>query len=196
MKVQTYWYLIFYAIHIIGNYYLIVYTNKTNICEYQQLPDILLDTNIYFENLVPYMDILTLLFLIPLLFKNVFNNFEILFKFMGLVAFFRVICNFSTLLPCLTSRYEEQRSREDYLLNYVIGHNYDKIFSGHASLVILCVLITITNNLISDFSKLMMVILGIIYSILIVLTKQHYTVDVVLAYMIVIPLYFSIKDIV
>lgn len=196
MKVQTYWYLIFYIIHIIGNYYLIVYTNKTNICEYEQLPDILLDTNIYFDNLVPYMDVIILLFLLPLLYKNVSNNFETLFKFMGFVAFFRVICNFSTLLPCLKSRYDEERSREDYILNYIIGHNYDKIFSGHTSFVILCMLITITNNLVSDLSKIVMIILGVIYSILIVLTRQHYTVDVVLAYMIVIPLYFSIKDIV
>ena len=193
MKIEVYWYSIFYFLHIITNYYLITYTNNTNIKNISQLPDILLDTNIYFPELLPYMDIIAIFFCIPLIFNNMYKNFEELFKFFGIITFFRNITTFSTILPSIDGRFLEERTDTNYFLNYITGHNYDKIFSGHAAFVIICILITINNNLFNDYN-LILIFLGIIYTFLIIFTKQHYTVDVVLSYMIVIPLYFSLRN--
>ena len=141
------------------------------------------------------MDLLALLFCIPLIFNNTYKNFEELFKFFGIIIFFRNITTFSTILPSIDGRFLEERTNTKYVLNYITGHNYDKIFSGHAAFIILCILITINNNTLNSYNFIL-IILGIVYSFLIIFTKQHYTVDVVLSYMIVVPLYFSLRNVI
>jgi len=196
MKISAYWYLLLYLIHVMGNIILIKLGNSSDIKDRKQLPDIVLDRGIFFKDLIPYMDLLLLTFVIPLFLKDKLFNFITLFKFVGIMAFLRFLTCVSTLLPPIKGRYKKERSDENNLLNYVVGHNYDKIFSGHTGVMLICILITITNNLINKTSQIIISFLGVIYSILILLTRQHYTVDVLLSYMIIIPLYLCLKDII
>ena len=62
--------------------------------------------------------------------------------------------------------------------------------------MLICVLISITENLVNITNKFILAFLGVLYSILILLTRQHYTIDVLLSYMIIVPLYFCLKDII
>ena len=110
------------------------------------------------------------------------------------ISFLRFLTCISTLLPPIKGRYKKERSDDSNLLNYLIGHNYDKIFSGHTGVMLICVLITITNNLVNKTNQIIVSILGVIYSILILLTRQHYTVDVLLSYMIVVPIYYNLYN--
>ncbi len=196
MKISAYWYLILYLIHVLGNVILIRLGNSSDIKNRKQLPDIVLDRGIFFKGLIPYMDLLLISFVIPLFFKDKLSNFITLFKFVGIMAFLRFLTCVSTLLPPIKGRYIKERSDERNFMNYVIGHNYDKIFSGHTGVMLICVLITITNDLVNKIGKITISILGVIYSLLILLTRQHYTVDVLLSYMIIIPLYLCLNDII
>ena len=196
MKISAYWYLILYLMHVLGNYILIKLGNSSDIKNRKQLPDIVLDRGIFFKGLIPYMDFLLILFTIPLFLKDKLSNFITLFKFVGIMAFLRILTCVSTLIPPIKGRYKKERSDKRNLINYVTGNNYDKIFSGHTGVMLICVLITITNDLVSKTSKVIISFLGVFYSILILLTRQHYTVDVLLSYMIIIPLYFCLKDII
>ena len=196
MKISAYWYLILYLIHVLGNIILIKLGNNSDIKNRKQLPDIVLDRGFFFKGLVPYMDLILIIFIIPLFLKYKLSNFITLFKFVGIMAFLRILTCVSTLIPPIKGRYKKERSDENNLLNYVVGHNYDKIFSGHTGVMLICVLISISENLVNITNKFILAFLGVLYSILILLTRQHYTVDVLLSYMIIIPLYFCLKDIV
>lgn len=194
MKISAYWYLLLYLIHVLGNIIIIKLGNSSDIKNRKQLPDLVLDRGLFLKGLLPYMDLLLILFTIPLFFKDKLSNFITLFKFVGIMAFLRFLTCVSTLLPPIKGRYIKERSDENNLLNYLIGHNYDKIFSGHTGVMLICILITITNDLVNKTNQIIISILGVIYSILILLTRQHYTVDVLLSYMIIIPIYYNLHN--
>ena len=196
MKISAYWYLVLYLIHVFGNIILIKLGNSSDIKNRKQLPDIVLDRGVFLKDLLPFMDLILIIFLIPLFLKNKLSNFITLFKFVGIMAFLRTLTCVSTLIPPIKGRYKKERSDESNLLNYVVGHNYDKIFSGHTGVMLICVLISITENLVNITNKFILAFLGVLYSILILLTRQHYTIDVLLSYMIIVPLYFCLKDII
>jgi hypothetical protein len=62
-----------------------------------------------------------------------------------------------------------------------LGYCYDKIFSGHISFIFLCSLFLLETKYISIYT---LACINIINSILIISTRAHYTIDVIIAFMV------------
>ena len=192
---NIYIYLLFYAIHFVGQYKLMKYGSSKNLKKLKQLPDLLLDNLPYYPSLVKYMDIILIAFFIPLTLSNNFINDSILFlKFFSIILVLRLITNFSTIIPPIKCRYNKSRANINKPINYLIGHNYDKIFSGHTSVILILIMIYSSRKIISKNKCFILFIFNIIYSFLILITRQHYTVDVILAYIITIPYFYLLKN--
>lgn len=104
-----------------------------------------------------------------------------MFLIMSMVQFFRFICSFSTVLPPLKNYHDK------YRLGGINGTGTEYIFSGHASYSALSVIYLYKYDIVSPFP---LIIYNIISQSLIVLTRNHYTVDIVLAW-IIVPLVYG-----
>lgn len=123
-----------------------------------------------------YHDIITALFIIPL-----FYNVAMLKEYIGywLVVFtIRVILINITILP----RNKNCNVRK---WNFV-KTCYDKIFSGHFSSVFLAILLYIKYGWINVYQGVLMCI---IVSANILLTRSHYTVDIIVALLVCVIVY-------
>lgn len=60
-------------------------------------------------------------------------------------------------------------------LNYFIGDNYDRMFSGHISFAVVLSYLAIKLNLVS---LPLIIIANLIHAFIIVVTRSHYTIDV------------------
>jgi hypothetical protein len=98
-----------------------------------------------------------------------------------LIHLIRSLTIISTILPK-----HENCKREGSMLSRLLGDCYDKVFSGHTSLVFLITLILLRENYIS-FTTLLMI--NMIETTIILLTRSHYTIDVILAYFITYLVY-------
>jgi hypothetical protein len=67
-----------------------------------------------------------------------------------------------------------------------MGGCYDKIYSGHFSAVFMSLLILYTSKYINLFT---LVFLSVIFGTLIVTSRSHYTIDIFVAFLIVIIVY-------
>ena len=74
------------------------------------------------------------------------------------------------------------------------GYCNDKIFSGHTSIMIIVILTIINEKLINPSYNHLLIIVCMIYSGLILSSRNHYTVDVILAYIISISVYYNLKN--
>jgi len=99
-----------------------------------------------------------------------------IFLIMGFVQLFRCFCSISTALPPL------QRYTDKYRLGGLNGTGTEYIFSGHASYSALGAIYLYTKGFVSLFP---LVIYNIISQLSIIITRNHYTVDIVLAWIIV-----------
>jgi hypothetical protein len=64
--------------------------------------------------------------------------------------------------------------------NMFFGHCYDKIFSGHFAIVFLASLYLFKYRYINNI--LLIAFLNVVYAILIIATRSHYTVDIAVSY--------------
>jgi hypothetical protein len=100
---------------------------------------------------------------------------------MSCVQFFRSICLASTVLPPLRS-YEEK-----YRMGGLNGSGTEYIFSGHASYSALTAIYLYNSNRVSIP---LLTAYNLFSQYLIVATKNHYTIDVILAW-IIVPLVYG-----
>jgi hypothetical protein len=122
------------------------------------------------ERMMTLHDIITALFIIPVIF-----NVEMFKEYIGywLVVFtIRTIVINITILP-KDKKCTVKKMRWDFLKTC-----YDKIFSGHFSSVFLAVLLYIKYGWINVYQG---VVICVIESINILLTRSHYTVDIIVA---------------
>ena len=102
------------------------------------------------------------------------NDLTLLIKRILVVLFIRGIVINLTILPkektCDDSKY--------HLYNWVAGGCYDKIYSGHFSLGLIASLTAVSHKLISVE---MMYIYNIVNAILILVLRNHYTIDIITA---------------
>lgn len=103
------------------------------------------------------------------------------FLVMGLTQLCRVLCSASTILPPLKNYHDK------YRLGGINGTGTEYIFSGHASYSALTAIYLYRKSLVS---LPVLIIYNLISQLLIVLTRNHYTVDVVLAW-IITPLIYG-----
>jgi hypothetical protein len=106
--------------------------------------------------------------------------YEFVLKFI-IIMLVRAITTISTILP------KEERCNDEITWHTPLnGGCYDKVFSAHTAIVTLFTLIFLRENLISSASFW---ILNFAQMALIVLTRAHYTVDVVLGFLITYLVY-------
>lgn len=105
-----------------------------------------------------------------------------LFNYLSPIMLFRYICSNLTILP----KSKNCNDGSFGLINLFNGHCYDKIFSGHMSTVVILSLLLYDNK---KASIPLLIIYNLIVMILILLTRSHYTVDIVLAIYISISSY-------
>ena len=78
--------------------------------------------------------------------------------------------------------------------NNEFGYCNDYIFSGHSSFFILITLFIIHYQLLPSIFNLFIWILTIILTLIIVIGRHHYTIDVILAYMFTFSSYILYKN--
>jgi hypothetical protein len=99
-----------------------------------------------------------------------------IFLIMGLIQLFRCVCSASTVLPPL------KNYNDKYRLGGLNGTGTEYIFSGHASYSALGAIYLYNKGIISLFP---LIVYNLISQMAIIVTRNHYTVDIVLAWIIV-----------
>lgn len=108
-----------------------------------------------------------------------------MFLIMGIVQIFRVLCSVSTILPPLKNYHDK------YRLGGINGSGTEYIFSGHASYSAISAIYLYQRG----WANLLPLLLyNILSQSLIVLTRNHYTVDVILAWIIVPLVYGNVQQ--
>jgi hypothetical protein len=155
------------------------------------LKDVIMDNGPDLRYLKMIMDPLIIIFLLPYIINNKFNYLFDNLKLFSLIFGLRIITSTITEIPSSDPDCETNKLG---IFKYLSGHCFDKIFSGHTSLTLLLVLIAYDKNLLSYKKYLLFQILQILYALMLIYTRGHYSVDVILAYIIVVPIFFLLKD--
>jgi hypothetical protein len=184
------WNIIIFAItiHIISTYY--VY----HIGEYHYHPSKSIKRNLdkvwdvchkYLPDIYHGQVYINLLFLIPIfisLYSNTFTNLvNDVITYFPIIVIIRSIIIFVTILP----RHKKCTDKLTWK-SFINGHCYDKIFSGHYSLFLLTTLILHRYNAI-NLTQLS--IINIITALTIIITRSHYTTDIIIAFFITFSVY-------
>ena len=125
-------------------------------------------------------DILVLIQVLSAILVMNLNQLNEMFLLMSCVQFLRAICLASTVLPPLRS-YDEK-----YRMGGLNGSGTEYIFSGHASYSALTAIYLYTTNTVS---LPFLIAYNLCSQYTIIATKNHYTIDVILAWIIVPLLY-------
>lgn len=91
---------------------------------------------------------------------------------------------YSTILPATKDDPSRSRS-ENKLAFYTKGHEYDKIFSGHFATSILLSIVLYTKGI----HIVPLVIYNLINAFIILSTRSHYTIDLIVAIPVVVMFY-------
>jgi hypothetical protein len=146
------------------------YYKNLNKCEifdifHKILPD--LNEYHYTVDLIAFIGLVSLFII-----SNTSLTIEFIAKF-TIIMFIRAFTIISTILP----KHEVCTDKFD-LRSYFLGGCYDKIFSGHTSFTLLLTLIYYREHIVNEFS---LIGINAINILLILATRSHYTVDILLA---------------
>ena len=191
-KIPLLYYFFPYLLHILSTNYLI---KKELILKnnYRSLDDIIFNNTPNLHNYEYIVNIFILFLCLPLFYKIKIKNFITIFKYFSISTILRTITSCSTILPSITECRINNNNKNN-ISNYLIGHCNDKIFSGHTSFMIILFYVIYKNNLIKY--KYLSIYGSTIFinSLFIIITRAHYTVDVILAYIIIPCILLIIKD--
>lgn len=112
------------------------------------------------------------------------DNLNEILVIISIVQFLRSICSISTVLPPL------KHYSDKYRLGGINGSGTEYIFSGHASYSALTSIYLYKNGITSFFS---IFVYNILSQFLIIATHNHYTVDIILAWIITPLIYGNIR---
>lgn len=129
----------------------------------------------YTDSLEYWSDILIFLQILFCLYISSINNITEMFLIMSITQICRTICNISTTLPQLKKYSDKIR------LGGINGSGTEYIFSGHASYSAISFIYLIQYK----YNTYLLTIYNLFSQLLIIITRNHYTVDIVLAWIIV-----------
>lgn len=155
------------------------------------LNDVIHNNTPNFSSHAYVIDPITLIFIIPLITKCNINIIKHFLNILAIIIILRSIALLTTDIP------RSDITCNPYsigIYNIFFGHCYDKIFSGHTAFTLLCVLVSYKYKLTNTSILILLSFLQIIHALSLIVTRGHYTIDVLLSYYIVIPLYFCIVD--
>lgn len=179
-----------YIFHCLTVYYHLQIKSKNNF-NTAPLKDIIMDNGPDLRIYNQFVHFGFIIFFIPYFTsKNIYYLSEV-FKIFSIIFTLRIITSNVTLIPSSNVKCKETNN---IFYDYIIGHCTDKIFSGHSTLTLILVLSAYSNNLINYYYFIPFFFMQIIYAILLIFCKSHYSVDVILSYIITIPYFFIIKN--
>jgi hypothetical protein len=166
----------------------IVYNNGKNI-NHLKLPDIV-HNNInhqytkqigFINNIFPSLIIFFTIY--NVLTKNImFNDLYLLLKYITIALLIKIVLMNSTVLPDISGKCLDDTKYKNKLYFYFMSGCNDLIFSFHMATVLFCLHILKKNNVIDNDIT---IILSIVQALLILLSKSHYTVDVLISFIVV-----------
>jgi hypothetical protein len=158
------------------------------------LRDLIFDNSIDLRGWEMLTNILPIIFIIPYFQKNGFNAFIFFIKFFSIIIAIRTISSTITDIPSSNPKCSTIKENLSWK-NYISGHCFDKIFSGHTAATLLLIMIARKYNLLSINKTIILIFLQILFVyFFLICTRGHYSVDVFLSYVIVIPLFSSLQD--
>lgn len=186
-------YLFLNIITIFSTYLHIKYIESTNINEFKSLPDLFVDNlpDLSSNLINKLVDYLLLLWTTPILFYGNNEMKGFMYKFTSIIFLLRTFTKFFTIIPSQGKTCKNDSSK---LECYISGYCNDKIFSGHTAITLTCLLIIIDNKLIDSRFNSLLKFFHLIYVFLILSAKNHYSVDVILSYIITTSLYYNLRD--
>lgn len=127
-------------------------------------------------------NVITGLFVLPFLFnlnklRSISNSMSLLFL-IPLLIIIRSLFTSVTIFPATRENgpnANENTLKEISFIDHFFGDNYDRMFSGHISFAIVLSYISIKLNLVS---LPLIIIANLIHAFVIVVTRSHYTIDV------------------
>lgn len=144
------------------------------------------------KNIFSLDDILAIIIFFILIYlhgSKYFIDIGILFIFIGTL---RIITKTITILPQSNKKCKAPDERNS-IDRYITGGCNDSIFSGHMSLMLL-MLLFINKGIKKLYIKIMMLLFAIIYSFFIIMLRNHYSVDIVLAWYITISAFIIYEN--
>lgn len=167
-------YLILILIIIFGSNYITLKLGEqhynNNICELFDIFHIILPDLHNYENVINYILFIGLASLYFLGTNALITEYISKLIIILLVRAFTII---STILP-KHNNCDEKLS----LRSFIVGGCYDKIFSGHTAAILLLTLLYFKEHIINIPS---LIGINLINTLLIIATRSHYTIDVLLA---------------
>ena len=149
--------------------------NKTN----PKVFDIMHKYLPYFKHSEWITNMMLVLTLIPLIYTNDRN---IYFDFVALLIIVNIIRDITINLTILPKNKECNPKDIGLIYSTIAGACYDKIFSGHFAFVLLLSLLYNSYSIISNVPVL--IIWNIINGILILMTRSHYTIDILVSFLV------------
>ena len=151
------------------------YQKKEN---YKKVQDIFHDILPHIEHFEYVSDIIT----VSVIFYLALIRFDLLYHLGGLIFTLTLLRQFiiqMTILPKNTVCDIKNTSM-------IRGGCYDKIFSGHFGITFLTTLVLLENGLINKFIALLV---NLVNGIFILLSRNHYTIDIIVSIFVVIIIY-------
>jgi len=188
-------YFTFYLISFYSTYYHLNYLNKhIEINEYDTLPDLLIESlpdlsNVKICNFM--IDSFILILFIPFFIKKRYDLLYFMFKIISILTLLRSVTKLVTIVPSQNNNCSNNSSIKTYLTGYC----NDKIFSGHTAITLILILTIMENKLINNNYNSLLVFSHIFYAFLILATRNHYSVDVVLGYIITYSVFNNLKEV-
>ena len=98
----------------------------------------------------------------------------------GMILLILLIRDVTINLTILPKHKKCKNKDQDNWYNEINGGCYDKIFSGHFSVIYLLSLFYYSSGIITSIPLL--VTMNILFAFLIIITRSHYTIDIVMAF--------------
>jgi hypothetical protein len=135
------------------------------------------------------VDYAALIFVLPLL-KSYSNNecTAVLSRFISVFSVLVIMRSFALLVTDMPPSDPTCNPHNLDIYNILFGHCHDKLFSGHTTFTLLCILIAYQYGYMHTSELTIMLLFQIMYAFMVIITRSHYTVDVLLSYYITVPI--------
>lgn len=172
------------VVFVLINYNITIYIDSYQTIPKEPLDDLLIKKLPDISQYRILTDIIPLLLILILLFKRPnINQIEDYLLCYMIIMLLRMFSMSLTIMPSIACEYKKHQ-------NIITGGCHDCMFSGHTSLVLLVLLILVTDY---KYPKVICLIIGIMYSLLIISSHAHYSVDVVIAWYITFLVFICYK---
>lgn len=183
-------FVVFIILHLLSLYFLEVYVDSyynKRISDNKTTPQVFDIAHKYLPDLhyVEWIHHLTFIFLIPMFFYPViYKEYSSYWLILFIIRSFMIVV---TVLPkyknCSTKNEDNNK-----IYKLLTGGCYDKIFSGHFASILLATLLYLKYGLININN---LIFINIINAFLILATRSHYTIDILVAIFVTLFVYQS-----